>query len=300
MSRLRNKWDGKTMDRKYGIFWGCMIPALQPFVEKATRIAFRNLQIDLQEMPEATCCPDPEITRTLSYDFWLTMAARNFSLAEDAGYDICTLCNGCYDTFSKAGMELKTHKKYRDMVNVMLQRVGRTYKGTVQSLHVVEILHDHVGVDAIKKTVSRPLKNIAVAMQYGCRIFREDEKQFPMKFDALVKALGATIAEYGSEKLCCGVPIMYADPDYALQKRAKVKLIDIKVSRADCIVVVCPACFDRIERAQKTLETEGQEYNIPVFHYVELLALAQGVDPDKFGVSFHRVPPDDFLQKIGG
>ncbi|MEM4251682.1 MAG: heterodisulfide reductase-related iron-sulfur binding cluster, partial [Candidatus Bathyarchaeia archaeon] len=108
-------------------FWGCMIPAVEPFVQKAARISLQRLADFLEEMPEATCCPDPEISRTLGGDFWLTLAARNLSIANRTGMNIAVICNGCFETLTKADVQLRSERPVREKVNSILVRYGHEY-----------------------------------------------------------------------------------------------------------------------------------------------------------------------------
>jgi heterodisulfide reductase subunit B len=279
------------------IFWGCMIPAVQPFVEKATRFSLQRLGVVLEEMPEATCCPDPEISRTLGGDLWLTLAARNLSIANRTNRDVTVICNGCFDTLTKANAELRSDKAVSEKVNLILSRHGREYNGSSQIYHMISFLHDVVGLEAVRSRLVQTLSGLKCSPQYGCRILREKLDLAP-KFDKLVEAFGAELIHTDTERLCCGVPTMYADPDFSLRQRSEVKLREIKQAGAECITLFCPACAERIERAQVTLRSEGEDFNIPVVNYLELLALCLGASPSEIGVHLHRIPLDPILGRI--
>ncbi|MFH7860276.1 MAG: heterodisulfide reductase-related iron-sulfur binding cluster, partial [Candidatus Aenigmatarchaeota archaeon] len=80
--------------KSYAIFWGCTIPIMQPYVEKATRLVFEKLNVKLVEMIGATCCPEPEISRLSDLKYWRIIAIRNLTIAEEMGLNVLTLCNG--------------------------------------------------------------------------------------------------------------------------------------------------------------------------------------------------------------
>ena len=279
------------------MFWGCMVPAVQPFVEKAARFSFNKLNIRIEEMPDATCCPDPEISRTLSGDLWLTLAGRNISIANAASKDICVICNGCFDTLNKANHDLSKDKNLRDKINAMLITCGSEYAGSSRIYHVIEFLHDRIGLNTIKEEMCRSLSGLKCVPQYGCRILRENLDLSP-KFDDLITVLGGDLIHVETERLCCGVPAMYSDPDFSLHQRAEVKLNEIKESGADCITLFCPACAERLERSEMTLRNEGKDFNIPVINYLELLALSLGASPTDIGTHLHRISLDPILQRI--
>jgi heterodisulfide reductase subunit B len=279
------------------MFWGCMIPTVEPYVEKATRYSLEKLDVKIIEMYEATCCPDPEISRTMGIDLWRTLAGRNISIANMSKNNICVICNGCFDTLTKVDSELKENPKLIENVNNLLNRYGMKYDGSSRIYHMIEFLHDIVGVDRLEKSIKRNLSGLRCTPQYGCRILGE-KSNLKMKFDKLITAIGGEIVHTMTEKLCCGVPAMYSDPDFALHHRAEVKLKEIKEVGADCIVLFCPACAERIERAEMALTSEGKEFNIPVLNYLELLAICLGAEPDEIGASLHRIQVDQTIDRI--
>jgi heterodisulfide reductase subunit B len=274
-----------------------MIPAVEPFVEKAARISLHRLGVSLEEMPEATCCPDPEISRTLGGDFWLALAARNLSIANRTGMNIVVICNGCFETLTKANVQLRSERQARENVNSILRKYGCEYNASSQIYHMISLLHDFIGLDGLKRKLVQNLSGLKCSPQYGCRILREDLGLVP-KFDRLIETLGGQVVHTGTERLCCGVPTVYADPDFSLHERSEVKLKDVRREGAECITLFCPACAERIERAQVTLRSEGEDFNIPVVNYLELLALCLGASPSEIGVHLHRVPVDPILERI--
>ena len=279
------------------IFWGCMISAVEPFVEKATRYSMEKLRIDLEEMSNATCCPDPEISRTLGADLWLTLAGRNISIANKAKKDICVICNGCFDTLFKSNYQLKQDQDIINQTKTILKKYDREFDGSSKIFHMIEFLHDVVGIDTIRAHIVKHLPNLRCVPQYGCRILRED-LGLTLKFDNLIEALGAKLVHTKTERLCCGVPSMYANPDFALHERAEIKLKEIQDSKADCIVLFCPACAERLERAEVTLRKEGKDFQIPVVNYLELLAISFGASPSDIGTHLHRVSLESLLYRI--
>jgi len=279
------------------MFWGCMIPTVEPYVEKATRYSLEKLDVKIIEMYEATCCPDPEISRTMGIDLWRTLAGRNISIANMSKNNICVICNGCFDTLTKVDSELKEDSKVRENVNNVLKRYGVKYDGSSRIYHMIEFLHDIVGVERIRESLKMELSGLKCTPQYGCRILGE-KSDLKMKFDRLVTLIGGEIVHARTERLCCGVPAMYSDPDFALHQRAEVKLEDIKEVGADCIALFCPACAERIERAEMALTSEGKEFNIPVLNYLELLAICLGAGPEEIGSHLHRIPVDQIIGRI--
>ena len=82
--------------RSFANFWGCFIPTRFPQMEKASKLAMQMLGVRAQDLDGFTCCPDKSLIKTMSEEAWLLTAARNLAVAEQAGLDIWTPCNGCY------------------------------------------------------------------------------------------------------------------------------------------------------------------------------------------------------------
>ena len=284
-------------DKKtYGLFLGCLIPSSQIFVEKAARLIAKKLDFQFIDLKGATCCPDPEISRVVGYDAWIRIAARNLSLAEMAGYELCMICNGCYSTFTEAYEALEKDVKLRNEVNQDLALLGRRYDAKIGAKNFIEVLYSDIGLKKLEGALEKRFRGLKVAMQYGCRLYKETEKEYPRKFDEIIKTLGAEIVRYDAERLCCGVPSTYADPNFSTQQRARVKLEGLSEKKPDCIALVCPACYDMIEKAE-FMFLEPEQF-IPVLNLTELVALCLGFSPEDIGLDIHRISAYPVVEKL--
>jgi len=81
---------------KFYHFLGCIIPHRYPSIEKATRLVFEDLGVELLDMVGATCCPAPGVFGSFDRVTWASIAARNLTIAEEGGHPITTGCNGCF------------------------------------------------------------------------------------------------------------------------------------------------------------------------------------------------------------
>jgi len=284
-------------EKKYAIFWGCTIPIMQPYVEKATRLVFEKMNVKLIEMAGATCCPEPEISRMSDLKYWRTIAIRNLTIAEEMNLNVLTLCNGCYDVLSEALKETKSNIEIFNEVNNFLSKIGRNFKGEIKVKHAIEVLYDDIGLEEIKKHLVKPLKNLNVAIFNGCRLLKEEGKKFPKKFRELVEILNAKIIDYEYDKMCCGLPLLYLNQEMAFKDRGAVKIKSAKNAGADVLTVFCPACFNILEKSQFVANIEEK---LPIMNYMELLCLAMGFSIDDFGAFLHRIPIDSIMEKIEG
>ena len=126
-----------------------------------------------------------------------------------------------------------------------------------------------------------------------------DDPFEPVTVDAIVEGLGAKSIPYEYKMECCGNPTSKTDKDLSLLL-AKRKLEAITKTEANCMVVVCPACYQQFDNNQRELnKTYNTEFNLPVFYLSELVALAFGFKPEELGFNFHRVKPSILFESIG-
>lgn len=291
--------------KEYAIFWGCWVPARQPSVEAACRMVMERFGIGIEDMEGASCCPDPVVTERLQREMWLTMAARNLSIAEDMGKDLVTVCNGCYETLFEAKESLRTDEMLRSRVEKALSRIGRTLPSKIGLNHIVEVLGRDIGVDEIRRLSGNRLSRLSVAIHPGCHLYRADSREAtrekPRMLEEIVEATGAKEVEYGIKRFCCGYPHRVVEEEFSLKMMLARKLQRMWEAGADCVVVTCPACNIQFEFGQLELK---RRYNIafdsglPVIHVIELVALGIGIGPDEFGLKTHRGPTANIISKL--
>jgi len=183
----------------YAFFLGCLIPLRYPGIESTTRALFSRLGVGLEDLKGASCCPAPGVTRSFDRMTWLTLGARNLALAEKVGSDILTACNGCFGSLSGVAKELRDPTT-RMKVNRHLSGTGSSYKGVVGVRHLIEVLHQDIGLAAIRECVTNPL-DTKVSVHLGCH-FREPlgnnrpGVDATAMLDELVMATGATCLDH--------------------------------------------------------------------------------------------------------
>ncbi len=282
-----------TAAPRYTPFFGCMISMRLPQFEAAVRLTLERLGVELVDLEGFSCCPDPIYFKSKDKMTWLTLAARNLSVAEAAGLDIITCCSGCTATLSEARHILVSDDDLRQAVNRKLDRIGHRFDGRVQVRHVATMVRDEVGYDRVTASVIRPLSDVRVAIHYGCHLLKPshimqvDDPDHPMILENLVAATGAVPVEHAEKILCCGK----ACTDESMPPRM-VREVMQSVARheMDCMVLICPTCFDEYDFGQIRLHRLfGDDFKIPVLYYFQLLALAQGFRPEQVGLQWHKI-----------
>jgi CoB--CoM heterodisulfide reductase subunit B len=285
---------------EYTLFLGCIIPARFPFMEKSTRLVLSKLGCVLHDLGGATCCPTKSIIKSLGELQWYVTAARNLALAEKAGNDLLIPCNGCYSTLKSVEVELRINPHLREQINRTLSSTGLEYNGAIEVKHIVEVLHDEIGISKIKQHIVKPFDGMKIAAHYGCHMLRPsssiffDDPNKPKKFDALIEALGAKSIEYETKMLCCGGNLNTADEPDEATALARMKLFEV-TKKADAISLTCPSCFMQYDSRQYLMQKSGEKLNVPILYYPELLGLAMGFMPEELGMDMHRIDAAEFL-----
>jgi len=283
----------------FDLFLGCVIPARLPFLEASSRKVFEKLGIKLNDVEGFSCCPDPTGIELIDHKTWLALGARNLSLSNNNG-GIISFCSGCVETLKGVNYFINKDNKVKDEVNRILNNIGRNYNGKTEVKHFAQVLYENL--DRVRENVVHPLNGFKVAVHYGCHYLRPseiinwDDPFDPITIDEVVRALGADSIDYELKMECCGNPLDKSDKDISL-KMIDNKLQSIQDSGANCITLVCPACFQQFDFNQREL-SKGKEngYNFPIFYLSELVALAFGFKPEELGLKFHRVRPGSLLE----
>lgn len=282
--------------KKFYHFLGCIIPHRYPSIEKASRIVFEDLGLELLDMEGASCCPAPGVFGSFDRITWATIAARNLTIAEAGGHPITTGCNGCFASLWDANHELKHDDELREAVNDNLAEINREFRGIIEVTHYVDALYSMVGLEKIRKHVSRPLTGVRMALHPGCHwmrpaaIKKKDNSERPHIFRELCETSGATYVPYKDELVCCGAggAVRTADVKIALDFTKQKFDSLLNAGGADIIVTPCPFCELQLDLGQVEIKKHFDlNYQFDILHVVELLALAFGHEPEEFGLSTH-------------
>jgi len=282
------------------------MPNRFPNVEASIRLVLPKLGIELEDIDGASCCPAPGVIRSFDEPTWLALASRNLALAEMAGHDIITGCNGCYGTFKETLSEIHEHPERLKEVQGYFKGLGIKFTGKVDAKHLIEVIND-IGLEDIKKKITKPLNGIRVGVHYGCHLLKPSKNR-PWKqtqrhtfLDDLIEITGASSIKYKDKFLCCGAGGGVRGSQIAVSVDiAKEKLDNMMEAGVDCIVDVCSFCHLQFEASQVQLNKElgEQKYQIPVLYFTQLLGLAMGFDPTDLGLGVHMINTQPLLDKI--
>ena len=291
------------MSEKYDIFWGCMIKNRFPFIENAIRKVLTELKVDFREQNAFSCCPEPNGIKNYNHYLYNLTASRNLALTEKNKRNIITPCNGCFETLKSTCSEISIDPELKKKINNDLSKIDLSLKCNIDVFHFIEFLSKKIGNGTVKDMVKYPLLGLKVAVHYGCHFLRPSNKIQtdnpinPHIFDELVDALGARSIAYDDKMLCCGGSFDRAEKKELGFQIMKHKLERVKAAGADAVVVCCPECFQKFDLNQRELKKIDCEFEIPVFYYPELMAIALGIDPDNLKLN-HVTNVSSIYEKI--
>lgn len=278
---------------------GCTIKTSARNYEASAIAALRWLQAELSELQDWNCCG---VVHTLSSDDLLRQLAPVQVLAqaqEEAHTEVVTLCDMCYNTLSQANHLVRRNEDKRQTVNTFLER-EQNYNGSVEVVHLLQVLRDTIGFDAIKKRVKHPLRGLRVFPYYGCMLLRPgevgvDDAEDPTVLEDLMRALGAEVVDDPVKIECCGSHHTVTNQHIVFDRVEKI-VGKAKAKGADAIVLSCPLCRFNLDTRQK--EDREIADPLPVFYYTQLMCVAFGLGDEVLGLQDHRVNPLPLLDEL--
>jgi len=287
---------------KYALYPGCVMPTEQYAYELSIRETFPKLGVELVDLKGFSCCGEP--IKSVNQMMTLTLSARNIAIAEKEGLDIFAPCPMCHLALTDCKNVLDNDPKMKEKINGFLSDDGLKYNGSSEILSILDVLHDKIGLDKIKKEVKKELKDLKIATHYGCHLIRPselgrpDDAENPQKIEDILKVLGAKSENYPEKLDCCGGLLNANLPETALTKTGQ-KLKSVQELGFDAFVDTCPWCHRQYDARQtKAGETVAAKLEMPVVYLTQLIGLSMGISKDKLGMNLNLSPVDKI--KVGG
>ena len=283
----------------YAFFPGCSMEGTAHDYQKSTVAVSKALGLDIPEIPGWICCGS---TSAHQSDHLLSIALPAKSLAAAEGKPVAVGCAACYSRLKMANHEIASSPEIRRIVAGV---VGRDYDGKTEIVHLLEIMSRDIGMRKIAETVKKPLTGLKVVTYYGCLLSRPpevtqfDDAENPTLMDQVMEAAGATVLEWPHKTECCGAG--YSITDVTIVKKLTREILAMaKAAGADCIVTACPMCQMNLDLRQKDTEkASGEQFNLPVFYFTQLLGLAFGLSRKELGLRSLVVSPNKLLADHG-
>jgi heterodisulfide reductase subunit B len=278
---------------KYAYYPGCSLESqLAKEFDLSALAVSEALGIDLEELHDWNCC-GASSGHSTNMALNHAIVGRNLALAEKQGLDIAAACPACYVRLKHTRHAVMDEPELKDK---MTDAIDMPYEGTYDVRHLLDIMVNDVGLDAIKEKVVKPLSGLKLVSYYGCFLVRPpkvvafDDPENPQTMDNILSVLGADVRDWSGKVDCCGGSL-------ALTKREIViGLVEdlVKMARdvgAEAMVAACPLCNMNVDGRQKLFDNP-----MPVFYFTELMGLAMGLPGSKKWWGKHIVSPKKLLK----
>lgn len=288
--------------KKLTYYPGCSGHGSSKEFEKTVKLSASKLDVELQEVPDWNCCGASSahyLNETLGY----ALPIRNLAIAENMGNDtIASPCPSCYMRLKATQHDLAKNPTLQDKIVQVLEK-DEKYTGNIAVKSILQYFYEDIGLEAIKEKVVKPLTGLKVACYYGCLMTRPkeitqfDSPEYPISMDKIMEAVGATATDFDYKTECCGAS--YSISNTEVMQNMIYKILDVaKQSGADAVVVACPLCQSNLDMRQKDMESAKKaKFNLPVFYFTQLIALAFGFNEKEIELNRHLVDTTEVLKK---
>jgi heterodisulfide reductase subunit B len=266
---------------KYSYFPGCCKHASGRPYYISTQALCKRLGIELGELPDWNCCGSTSYFSVRELESF-GISARNLAIAQEQGdMDLVAICSACYTVLAKTNRYFGEDPVLHEQINEALAAAGRRYDGGIQVRHLLDVLVNDLGYEAVRENVRRDLHGLKVACYYGCQLSRPmgafDDPEFPTTMDRLVETIGGVPVDYPVKTKCCGGMLMLTREEAALRLCFEL----LKTARehdAEVIITACPLCQMNLEAYQGMVnKAYGTEFDMPVMYFSQLLGIALGI-----------------------
>lgn len=288
---------------QYVFYPGCSLQSTAKAYDISTHRVIDVLGLTFNEIDDWNCCGATEYFSLNSIPAY-SLVARNLALAADGGPgELVAPCSACYLNLHKTNSYMSKYDDLNEQVNQALAAGGLHYTPDAMHVrHLLDVIVEDVGFEAIAENVKQPLKGLRVAPYYGCLLTRPDSPwnpEYPTHLDELMTTLGATVVDFPLKTHCCGGHMTQISESTAFELIRRI-VHNADEYEADLIVTICPMCQLNLDAYQPQMNRAlGTRYNVPVLYFTQMMGLAFGFPPESLGIGSELVDARQALSRIG-
>ena len=281
---------------KLAYYPGCTATSTSSEYDESSRETLKYLGVELEEIPDWTCC-GASSGHVINRELAVALSSRNLALVGKMALGMVAPCPACALRHKTAEHELSKDPELKARVE---KEIGMSLELSQKPRHILEVLYQDVGIDAIKQKVQKPLTGLKVVTYYGCYLVRPpdissfDNPENPVIMDQIMTALGAEVLDWSYKVDCCGGGLSIVAPQ-VVEKLAGKIISGASAVGADAIVTACGICQANLDMRQPK---NGTSHPMPIFYFSELSALAFGSARVKEWMAKHLVDPSDLLTRL--
>lgn len=281
---------------RFAYYPGCTAKSTSIEYEESVREISRCLGIELEEIPEWTCC-GASSGHIVNHELSLALPGRNLALAEKMSLGILAHCPACSLRLKNTEYQLKKDPVLKSRIE---QDIGMSLQLSHKPKHILEVLYHDVGIDAIRPQVKRPLAGLKVVAYYGCYLVRPpeatrfDNPENPTIMDEILEALGAEVIDWSYKVDCCGGSLSIAKPEIVERLSGRI-VRGASEAGAEAIVTACGICQLNLDMRQPK---DDASVSMPIIYFSELAALAFRSQNIRRWSAKHFVDPSPLLERL--
>ena len=283
---------------EYSLFPGCSGNATGISYTEATNYVAGKIGLELHEIDDWCCC-GTSAAKLTDEDLMHALPARSLALSERQypDLDVVAPCTGCYSSLKASVHWARQSEANRAHVSDL---IDMDYAARADVKSMLEVMVDPEMRELIVSKLSSTLGGMKLACYYGCTQVRPAEvvnfenPENPTSMEELLNAAGAECVEWAYKTECCGASNHVVSPKAGRAASERI-LRNAKANGAEAIVTSCPLCWLNIDMREKQINKEfGTDYELPVYYFTQLLALAMGATPKEAGLQRHFTPAVDY------
>jgi len=287
---------------RYAYYPGCSLHASAREYDTSLRAVCRSLNVELEEVKDWVCCGAPA-AHAGSRRLAAALSLQNLAQVERQGLkEVLVPCAACFSRFKFAQHDMEEKPGLLGEMEGILEH---EFQGGVKVLHPLELLAGDPLLTQLVSLGKGKLSGLKIVCYYGCLLTRPpkvtgfDNGEYPQSMDRLLRALGASVLDWGCRTDCCGASFALTRTDIVLKLSHDI-LEGAKEVGAQAIAVACPLCQLNLDSRQGEIEKEyNTRYNLPVYYFTQLLGLALGVPSRELMLERHFVDARRALEKVG-
>ena len=285
---------------KYSFFPGCTMTTTGIEYGKSLSYVNKTIGLEFEDIPDWNCC-GATAGHAISKELGVALPARNVALCENQGLGlpIAVACAACYSRMRYAVHEARESEEKRAKLSGL---IGMPIKGDLNILSILEVYNTDEARAAIQKAIKKSLNNLRVACYYGCLFARPAEitgmknVENPLLMEEILELAGVKPVEWAFKTECCGASHHVDLPQLAKPLVRRI-LQNARANGAQAIAAACPLCMMNLDMRQKEVNRDNNEnFDIPIYFFTELLAMAMGASPQAAGISTHFHPAQQLLE----
>lgn len=293
---------------KYAYYPGCSGHGSSVEYEVSTRAVCDALKMDIVEIEDWNCCGSTP-AHSISHELSGALSARNLLQAAKTGADcVITPCPSCSSNLKMAHWRMQKPAFKADVDSLLDEPTPANEQGgadLLETYSVLQVILENVGLEKIQSLVVKPLEGVKVVTYYGCLLSRPahvakfDDPNNPVSLDKILKALGAEVLPFALKTECCGAAM--GIPDVNIPGSLSGRILETaKAVGAEAVVTACPLCHMNLDLRQRQAArvSKNRPFELPVFYFTQLLALAFGLPEESMRFDKLAVNPKPLLDKI--